>query len=66
VLPRAWMWLARVGVPMAAILMPAGFFLSMQSPGAAQPNGMVALTFIGAVALAGSVLSLGVGLLRAR
>lgn len=63
-LPPAWMWVARIGVPAAAILVPAGFFLSMTSPTATRPNGLVALIYIGIAALAVSVLSLGIGLLR--
>ena len=31
-LPDSVTWLARIGVPMAAILIPLGFFLSMTSP----------------------------------
>jgi hypothetical protein len=64
ILPTAWLWIARIGVPAAAILSPAGFFLSMTSPTATEPNGFVSLIYIGAVALAASVLTLGVGLLR--
>ena len=63
-LPTPWLWVARIGVPAAAILLPAGFFLSMTSPTATEPNGFVALIYVGAVALAVSVLTLGVGLLR--
>jgi hypothetical protein len=36
-------WMVRVGVPLAAILMPLGFFLSVTSPTATQANGTVAL-----------------------
>ena len=64
VLPAAWMWVARLGVPIAAILIPMGFFLSMISPTATQPNGLARLIYLGAVALAASVLTLGIGLLR--
>jgi hypothetical protein len=64
VLPTAWMWVARVGVPAAAILIPMGFFLSMTSPNATEPNGLIALIYFGAIALAASVLTLGIGLLR--
>ena len=60
----AWMWLARHGVPIAAILMPAGFFLSVLSPDATQPNALIALVFAGGLLLVGGVLTLGVGLLR--
>ena len=60
-----WKWLARVGAPIAAILIPAGFFLSVASPSATEPNGLINLAYIGAAFLAAAVLSLGVGLIRA-
>jgi hypothetical protein len=63
-LPSPWLWLARIGVPAAAILIPLGFFLSMPSPTATAPNGFVSLIYVGAVVLAVSVLTLGFGLLR--
>lgn len=64
-LPPSLLWLARVGVPIAAILIPAGFFLSMTSPTATQPNGLVSLIYVGILFLAAGVITLGVGLLRA-
>jgi hypothetical protein len=60
-----WKWLARTGAPIAAILIPAAFFLSVISPAATQPNGLLNLAYVGAVFLAGAVLSLGIGLIRA-
>src|SRR5271169_1081469 len=60
-----WKWLARTGAPIAAILIPAAFFLSVASPTATQPNGLMNLAYIGALFLAAAVLSLGVGLIRA-
>lgn len=63
-LPDSLAWLVRIGVPLAAILIPAGFFLSMASPAATAPNGMVRLIYTGIFVLAFSVLTLGVGLLR--
>jgi hypothetical protein len=60
-----WDWLARTGVPVAAILMPAGFFFSSMGRGRTQPNGLVALIFAGAVMLALGLASLGIGLLTA-
>jgi hypothetical protein len=60
-----WKWLARTGAPMAAILIPAAFFLSVASPTASQPNGLINLAYVGALSLAGGVLSLGIGLIRA-
>ena len=63
-LPASLLWTARIAVPLAAILMPLGFFLSMGSPTATQPNGAVGLIYAGAVVLGVGVLLLGVGLIR--
>jgi hypothetical protein len=60
-----WKWLARAGAPIAAILIPAAFFLSVASPATQQPNGLMNLAYVGALFLAAAVLSLGVGLIRA-
>lgn len=60
-----WRWIARVGVPIAAILIPAAFFLSVLSPDAKAANGLINLAYVGAIFLAAAVLSLGVGLIRA-
>ena len=60
-----WLWLARTGVPIAAILMPAGFFLSVLDPAATAPNALIGLVYAGGVLLVASVLTLGIGLLRA-
>lgn len=59
-----WKNVARSGIPLAAILMPAGFFFSILSPSAVQPNRFIYLTFLGAIVLAISVVTLGVGLVR--
>ena len=64
VLPAPLVWIVRVGVPVSAILISAGFFVSVGSPTAAEPNRAVALIYLGAVVLAVSALALGVGLLR--
>ena len=58
-------WAARSAIPLAAILMSAGFFLSSMGAGRTGPNGMILLVYAGAVALAVGSLSLGVGLLAA-
>jgi len=63
-LSGAWMWVARHGVPIAATLMPAGFFLSVLSPEATEPNALIYLVFVGGIFLAGGVLATGIGLLR--
>ena len=60
-----WAWLARTGVPIAAILIPAAFFLSVVSPTAKKPNALMNLAYVGAVFLGGAVLTLGIGLIRA-
>jgi hypothetical protein len=60
-----WKWIARTGAPIAAILIPAAFFLSVLSPAAREPNGLMNLAYVGALFLAAAVLSLGVGLIRA-
>lgn len=56
----------RLSAPTAAILVPVAFFLSVLSPGAAQPNPLIYLAYAGAVVLAFGVITLGVGLLRAQ
>jgi hypothetical protein len=65
-LSPAMQWLVRVGMPAAGILISAGFFVSMLPPTATEPSRAIALVYAGAALLAGSVLSLGVGLLRAK
>jgi hypothetical protein len=57
--------LARSGVPLAAILMPAGFFLSAAGKGLTRPNRFIVLLYSGAVSLGAGGVSLGVGLLTA-
>jgi drug/metabolite transporter superfamily protein YnfA len=65
VLSPFWKWIARTGAPIAAILIPAAFFLSVASPTATEPNALMNLAYIGALFLAAAVLSLGVGLILA-
>jgi len=65
ILSPFWKWVARTGAPIAAILIPAAFFLSVVSPTAAEPNGLMNLAYVGALFLAAAVLSLGIGLIRA-
>ena len=64
-LSSSWKWLARLGAPIAAILIPAAFFLSVVSPTAREPNALLNLAYLGALFLAAAVLTLGVGLIRA-
>jgi hypothetical protein len=55
----------RLAAPLAAIFVPAAFFLSVLSPTATQPNGFIHLAYVGAVILAAGVVTLGIGLIRA-
>ncbi len=59
-------WVVRVAFPLAALLMALGFFLSVLSPEATEPNAMIYLAYIGGVVLAVGLLVLGVGLIRGR
>jgi hypothetical protein len=54
--------MARSGVAIAAILMPAGFFLSAAGRDRTGPNRLVVLIWAGAASLAAGVVTLGVGL----
>jgi hypothetical protein len=63
-LSSAMKWFVRGTIPIAAILVPAGFFLSVLSPDATAPNRLIYLAYVGAVLLAAGVLVLGIGLVR--
>ena len=56
--------LARHAIPAAALLLPGGFFLSVLSPEATEPNALIWLAYAGAVSLVAGLLTLGVGLIR--
>jgi hypothetical protein len=60
-----WRWLAATGVLVAAILLPAGFFLSAIGSGRESPNRAVVLLPAGAVVLAAGVVTLAIGLFLA-
>lgn len=64
-LDGGWAWVARSGVPLAAILMPAGFFAASAGAGRTKPNGFLAVVFAGAAVLAVGLTTLGIGLLTA-
>ncbi len=64
VLPDGLLWAVRVRVPLSAILISAGFFFSVLPPNASRAGSAVRLIYLGAIVLAASVLTLGVGLLR--
>lgn len=56
----------RAGIPSAAIILPVAFFFSVLTPDATKPNALINLAYVGAVVLALAVLTLGIGLIRAR
>ncbi len=63
-LSEGWKRLVRSGIPATAILIPAAFFLSVLSPEATHPNAFINLAYVGAILLAVSVVTLGIGLIR--
>ena len=58
-------WLGRSGVPIAALLIPGGFFFSVLRRGAEKPNRFIWMIYAGVVLLALGVVTTGVGLLTA-
>jgi hypothetical protein len=61
----AWSRTGASGVLWAAVLMPAGFFLSVLGRDPRRPGRLVALLWIGAAVLAVGLVSAGVGLVLA-
>jgi hypothetical protein len=59
-------WVVRLAFPAAAVLMALGFFLSVLSEEATEPNALIYLTYVAGVVLAVGLLILAVGLLRGR
>jgi hypothetical protein len=60
----AWQW-ASVGVLASAILIPAGFFLSVLGRDPQRPGRAIALLWSGVVVLAASLLAVGIGVIAA-
>jgi hypothetical protein len=56
-------WIARAGVPIAALLIPGGFFFSVMHPNPSKPNRFIWMIFAGVAMLAAGVVTLGIGLL---
>src|SRR5215475_6910663 len=59
-------WAVRIGFAAAPVLVGAGFFGAAMGNGRTQPGGLIALLWIGVFVLGGSLLTLGIGLIRAR
>ena len=60
-----WLWVARLAIPIAAILMSGGFFASSAGKDRTQPNQFIWILGVGAASLAAGVITLGIGLLTA-
>ncbi|HUJ51696.1 MAG TPA: hypothetical protein VLW25_15915 [Bryobacteraceae bacterium] len=59
-------WAVRIGFAAAPILVSAGFFGAALGEGRTRPSGLIALLWIGVFVLGGSLVSLGIALIRAR
>lgn len=57
-------WFVREAIPASALLLPLGFFLSVLSPDATDPNALIYLAYLGAIVLVAGLLVLGIGLIR--
>lgn len=64
-LGAVWRQVVRSAIPASAVLVPAGYFLSVLRPDAEEPNALVNLAYLGGASLAFGTIVLGVGLLRA-
>lgn len=60
-----WSRVLADGVLYAAVLMPAGFFLSVLGRDPERPNGLRALIWLGAASLAVGLVGAGLGLIQA-
>jgi uncharacterized membrane protein len=63
-LSEGWRWVVRLAAPIAAILLPLAFFVSILDPKAQQPNAVIYLAYVAALVLAIGLFILGVGLIR--
>jgi hypothetical protein len=64
-LSDGWKQVVRTSFPVAALLLPIAYFLSILRPDATRPNGLVNLAYVGGVVLSIGMLTLGIGLVRA-
>ena len=60
-----WLWVGRLAIPAAAILMSGGFFAASAGKDRTQPNQFLWILWLGAACLAVGVLTLGIGLIAA-
>ena len=55
--------IGRSAIPLAAILMPAGFFFGAMGRGRTEPTRLMSLVYLGALSLGVGAVTLGVALL---
>jgi hypothetical protein len=60
-----FLWVGRLGIPIAAVLRSGGFFASSAGKDRTKPNQFIWVLFLGAAFLAVGVITLGIGLLTA-
>ena len=59
-------WAVRMGFAAAPILVGAGFFVAALGEGRTRPSGLIALLWMGVFVLGGSLVTMGIALIRAR
>ena len=59
-----WKELVRSAFPLAALLLPIAYFLSIAQPEAQRPNRLVNLAYVGGGVLTAGMITLGIGLVR--
>jgi hypothetical protein len=59
-------WAVRIGFVAAPILVSGGFFGAALGHGRTRPSGLIGLLWIGVFVLGGSLVTLGIALIRAR
>jgi hypothetical protein len=64
-LSEGWRHVVRATIPVAAILLPVAYFLSVVRPDVRRPNRLINLAYVGGASLSIGMLILGIGLLRA-
>lgn len=57
-------WIARLGFPVAGLFVSGGFFGAAAGKGTTKPGALIGILYVGVAILAGSMVLLGVGLLR--
>ncbi len=59
-------WIARIGFPLAAILISGGFFGAAAGKGITQPTSLISILYVGVIVLVVALITTGVGLVRAK